>query len=119
MRSRLFILPVEFNNSTIELHVATRRRKSSQLYCTVYFDFLSLMRFDMTCDVTLRDCSSFGKLTNPCYFNNVSLHKNCGNPSTKGFVGLLNQVLHLLRSFLNSIKIVWGSVVVSQKLFKA
>ena len=57
----LIILPVEFNNSTIELHVATRRKKSLQLYCTVCFDFLSLMRFDMTCDVTLRDCSSFGK----------------------------------------------------------
>ena len=95
----LIILPVEFNNSTIELHVATRRKKSLQLYCTVYFDFLSLMRFDMTCDVTLRDCSSFGKLTNSCYFNNVSLHNKSGNPSTKGFVGLLNQILAFVTFF--------------------
>ena len=29
-------------------------------------DFLDLMRFDMTFDVTLRDESSFGKLTNSC-----------------------------------------------------
>ena len=57
------------------------------------------MRFDMTCDVTLRDCSSFGKLTNSCYFNNVSLHNKSGNPSTKGFVGLLNQVLAFVTFF--------------------
>ena len=33
-------------------------------YCSVDFDFLALMRFDMTFDVTLRDDSSFSKLTN-------------------------------------------------------
>ena len=30
------------------------------------------MRFDMTIDATLRDDSSFGKLTNLCNFKNVS-----------------------------------------------
>ena len=58
--------PVELDNSTIELHVPSRRKKSLQSYCSVDFDFLALMRFDMTFDVTLRDDSSFGKLTNSC-----------------------------------------------------
>ena len=57
---------VELDNSTIELHVPSRRKKSLQSYCSVDFDFLTLMRFDMTFDVTLRDDSSFGKLTNSC-----------------------------------------------------
>ena len=55
--------PVELDNSTIELHVPSRRKKSLQSY-SVDFDFLALMRFDMTFDVTLRDDSGFGKLTN-------------------------------------------------------
>ena len=42
-------------NSTIELHVPSRRKESLQLYCSVDFDFLALMRFDMTFHVTLRD----------------------------------------------------------------
>ena len=54
-------------NSTIELHVPSRRKESLQLYCSVDFDFLALMRFDMTFDATLRDASSFSKLTNSCY----------------------------------------------------
>ena len=58
--------PVELDNSTIELHVPSRRKKSLQSYCSVDFDFLALMRFDMTFDVTLGDDSSFGKLTNSC-----------------------------------------------------
>ena len=58
--------PVELDNSTIELHAPSRRKKSLQSYCSVDFDFLALMRFDMTFDVTLRDDSSFGKLTNSC-----------------------------------------------------
>ena len=58
--------PVELDNSTIELHVPSRRKKSLQSYCSVDFDFLAVMRFDMTFDVTLRDDSSFGKLTNSC-----------------------------------------------------
>ena len=37
--------PVELDNSTIELHVALRRKKSLQSYCFVDFDFLALMRF--------------------------------------------------------------------------
>ena len=44
--------PVELDNSTIELHVPSRRKKSLQSYCSV--DFLAfIMRFDMTFDVTL------------------------------------------------------------------
>ena len=39
----------------------SRRKKSLQSYCSVDFDFLASMRFDMTFDVTLRDDSSFGK----------------------------------------------------------
>ena len=58
--------PVELDNSTIELHVPSRRKKSLQSYVSVHFDFLALIRFDMTFDVTLRDDSSFGKLTNSC-----------------------------------------------------
>ena len=54
------------DNSTIELHVPSRLKKSSQSYCSVDFDFLALMRFDMTFDITLRDESSFGKLANSC-----------------------------------------------------
>ena len=36
----------------------SRRKKSLQSYCSVHFDFLALMRFDMTFNVTLRDDSS-------------------------------------------------------------
>ena len=53
--------PAELDSSTIELHVPSRRKKSLQSFCSVDFDFLALMRFDMTFDVTLRDDSSFGK----------------------------------------------------------
>ena len=49
--------PAELDNSTIELQVSSRRKKSLQSYCSVEFDFLALMRFDMTFDVTLRDDS--------------------------------------------------------------
>ena len=35
--------PVELDNSTIELLVASRRKKSFQSYCSVDFDFLALM----------------------------------------------------------------------------
>ena len=58
--------PAELDSSTIELHVPSRRKKSLQSFCSVDFDFLALMRFDMTFDVTLCDDSSFGKLTNSC-----------------------------------------------------
>ena len=57
--------PVELDNSTIELHVPPRRKKSLQSYCSVDFDFLALMRFDMTFDVTLRDDSG---LSTPIHF---------------------------------------------------
>ena len=50
--------PVELDNLTIELHVPLRRKESLQSYCSV--------DFDMTSDVTLRDDSSFGKLTDSC-----------------------------------------------------
>ena len=58
--------PVELDNATTELHVPSRQKKSLQSYSSVDFDFLALMRFDVTFDVTLRDDSSFGKLTNLC-----------------------------------------------------
>ena len=51
--------PVELDNSTSELHVPSRRKKSLQSYCSVDSEFLVLMRFNMTFDVTLRDGSSF------------------------------------------------------------
>ena len=47
--------PFELDNSTTELHAPSRRKKSLQSYCSADFDFLALMRFDMTFDVTLRD----------------------------------------------------------------
>ena len=65
--------PVELDNSTgIELHLPSRRKNSLQSYCSVDFDFLGLTQLDMTFDATLRDDSSFGKLTNSCNFKNVS-----------------------------------------------
>ena len=65
--------PVELDNSTIGLHLPSRRKNSLQSYCSMDFDFLALMRLDMTFDVTLLDDSSFGKLTNTCnIFKNVS-----------------------------------------------
>ena len=54
--------PVELDNSTIELHLPSRRKKLTlQSYCSVDFDSLASTRLDMTFDVTLRDDSSFGK----------------------------------------------------------
>ena len=50
---------VELDNSTIELHVPSKRTESLQSYCSVDFDFLALMRIDMTFEVKLRDDSSF------------------------------------------------------------
>ena len=49
-----------------------RRKKSLQSVCSVDFDFLALMRLIMTFDATLRDDSSFGKLTNSCNKKKVS-----------------------------------------------
>ena len=72
--------PVELDNSTgIELHLPSRRKNSLQSYCSVDFDFLALTQLDMTFDATLRDDSSFGKLTNSCYFKNVSFSLLTGN----------------------------------------
>ena len=66
-------LPIQLNNSTVEFHVLSRRKKSLQSYCSVDFDFLALMQFDMTFDVMLRDSSSFGKLTDSCLtYQNIS-----------------------------------------------
>ena len=45
--------PIDLDNSTIELHAPSRRKKSLQSYCSVDFDFLALMRFDMNFDATL------------------------------------------------------------------
>ena len=68
--------PVELDDSTgIELHLPSRRKNSLQTYCSVDFDFLVLTLLgllDMTFEVTLRDDSSFGKVTNSCNFKNVS-----------------------------------------------
>ena len=64
--------PVELDNSSIELHLPSRRKNSLQSYCSVDFDFLVLTLLDMTFEVTLRDDSSFGKVTNSCNFKNVS-----------------------------------------------
>ena len=46
-------LPVEVNNSTIELHFPLTRMRSLQSYCSVDFDLLVLMRFDMTAPVSV------------------------------------------------------------------
>ena len=47
---------VELDNSTIELHLPSRRKNSLQSYCSVDFDFLVLldMTFAVTCCVTTR-----------------------------------------------------------------
>ena len=55
--------PVELDNSAIELHAPSRRKKSLQSYCSVDLNAISV---DITFDVTLRADSSFGKLTNSC-----------------------------------------------------
>ena len=58
--------PVELGNLTIQLHVPSRQKKGLQSHCSMDFDLLALMALDMTFDVTLRDASSFGELTNLC-----------------------------------------------------
>ena len=64
--------PVELDNSTIELHLPSRRKKLTlQSYCSVDFDSLASTRLDMTFDVTLRDDSSFGKFRQVSFFKNV------------------------------------------------
>ena len=65
--------PVELDNSTIELHAPSRRMKSLHSYCSVDFDFLALMRFDMTFDATLREDSSFGINSQIRVIENISL----------------------------------------------
>ena len=69
--------PVELDNSTIELHLPSRRKNSLQSYCSVDFDFLALL--ELSFDVTLRDDSSFGKFTNLCNFKNVLIFTFTGN----------------------------------------
>ena len=58
--------PVDLGNSTIELHVRLRRKKSLQSYYSVDFDFLAFMRFVMIFDITLHNDSSVSNLTNLC-----------------------------------------------------
>ena len=60
----------------------SRRKKSLQSYCSVDFDFLAFMRLDMTFDITLRDDSSFGKLTNTSLIRLIFKKNTCGNPAT-------------------------------------
>ena len=69
--------PVELDNSTIGLHLPSRRKNSLQSYCSM--DFLALTRLDMTFDVTLRDDSSFGKLANSCNFKKRLIFTFTGN----------------------------------------
>ena len=64
--------PTELDNSTIELHLPSRRKNSLQSYCSVDFDFLALSQLDITFDVMMCDDSSFSKLTNSCNFMNAS-----------------------------------------------
>ena len=40
--------PVVLDNSTIELHLPSRRKNSLQSYCSVDFDFLASTRLEMT-----------------------------------------------------------------------
>ena len=49
--------PFELDNSTTGVTCAVEA-KENQSYCSVNFDFLALMRFDMIFDVTLRDDSN-------------------------------------------------------------
>jgi len=53
-------LPIDVNNLTIELHspVEAKEKLAILLFCNLII---------MTFDDTLRDGSSFGKLTNLCY----------------------------------------------------
>ena len=76
------------------------------------------MRFDMTFDDPLRDGSSFGKIFTFTLYRLIFRKNNCGNTSTKGFLGLLNQVLVFVLFFSYSIKHFWDSVVVPQKPLK-
>ena len=71
--------PVELDSSTIGLHLPSRRKNSLQSYYSMDFDFLALTRLDMTFDVTLRDDSSFGKLTNSCNFKKRLIFTFTGN----------------------------------------
>ena len=57
--------PVELDNSTIEIHVPSRRNKRLN-HIVLWILISNVALFDMTFDVTLRDDSSFGKLTNSC-----------------------------------------------------
>ena len=121
--------PVEIDNSTIELHLPSRRKKSLQSYHSVDFDFLALMRFDMTFDVTLRDDSSF-RLTHSVIKNvTFSLLLVTFNIKTNfekeylwksiyfRFPGSLKPSSSYVL-FSSKEKISWGSVVVSQNPFK-
>jgi len=71
------------------------------------------MRFVMSCDDTLRDGSIFGRkfivLNFHFYWYCLSFKANFqkkipGNTSTKGFLGLTNQVLAFVTFFSYSIK---------------
>ena len=52
------------------------------------------------------------------FFFQFTKKNTCGNPSTKGFLGFLNQALAFVTFFSDSRKIFLGFVVVSQKTFK-
>ena len=86
--------PVEFNNSTIELNVPSRRKKILKSYRSVDFDSPSMSRC-VTAQVSVNSQIHVIK-TSHFHFYCIRLifKKNpCGNPSTIGFLGFLNQVL--------------------------
>ena len=59
--------PVKLDNSTIEIHVPSRRKKSLN-HIVLWILISNVALFDMTFDVTLRDDLSFGKLTKRLIF---------------------------------------------------
>ena len=61
-------LPIEINNSTIELQMPVEVKvKLSIIFFYGFWFPCFQVRFDMTFDDMLRDGSSVGKLTNSCY----------------------------------------------------
>ena len=46
--------PAKLDNSTIELHLPSRRKNSLQSYCSVEFDFLALTGLDIASNVELK-----------------------------------------------------------------
>ena len=93
--------PVELDHSTIELHAPSKWKKSLQSCCSVDFDFLALCGLIWpSTDVTLRDDSSFGKLTNSCN-SWVALSRN-RKSNWKPFGGWSQEIL--------IIRVIWNKL---------